>query len=204
MDDYESSYPPRSEKHNLNKKNENTLWDDIFSIIKYTVVLSIIFFLVHRYLFAPVMVDGDSMEPTLSDGDYLLLNKFSDVERFDIVVFPPPDDQEIMYIKRVIGLPGDTISYHEDTLYVNGEPTEEPFLEHEGSPEVMFFSSGDFSLLSVLGEEKVPEGHYFVLGDNRLNSRDSRDIDVGFIEEDSIVGQTNFRYWPFDKLGLIE
>lgn len=204
MDDYESSYPPRSEKQKPNVNNESSFLSDIISIVKYMIVLSVIFFLVHRYLFAPVMVDGDSMEPTLSDGDYLLLNKFSDIERFDIVVFPPPDDQSVMYIKRVIGMPGDTIEYHEDTLYVNGEATSEPFLESTGSEQLMYFSSGDYSLETILGVEEVPEGHYFVLGDNRLNSRDSRDPSLGFVDQESIIGKTNFRYWPLEDFGLIE
>lgn len=206
MGDYESNFPPRSEKYapkkNNNKQNEGTFFQELISTIKYIVVLSLIFFVVHHFFFAPVMVDGDSMEPTLSDGDYLLLNKFSDIERFDIVVFPPPDEEDTQYIKRVIGMPGDTVEYEEDVLYLNGEPVDQEFLPADPSDEVSYFSSGDFSLLTLLGEEEVPEGEYFVLGDNRLNSRDSRSF--GFVEEESLLGKVSFRYWPFKKFGFVE
>lgn len=209
MGDYESSFPPRSEKHTFKKKNnnnnnenENTFLQEIFSTIKYILVLSIIFFIVHHFFFAPVMVDGDSMEPTVSDGNYLLLNKFSDIERFDIVVFPPPDEEDTQYIKRVIGMPGDTVEYQNDVLYLNGEATEQSFLEENPSGEASYYSSGDFSLLTLLGEEVVPEGQYFLMGDNRLNSRDSRSF--GFIEEEDILGIAALRYWPLEDFGLTE
>ena len=206
MGDYESNFPPRNEKHapkkNNNNQNEETFFQELFSTIKYILVLSLIFFVVHHFFYAPVMVDGDSMEPTLSNGDYLLLNKFSDIERFDVVVFPPPDEEDTQYIKRVIGIPGDSVEYEEDVLYLNGEPVEQEFLPEDPSQEVSYFSSGDFSLLTLLGEEEVPEGQYFVLGDNRLNSRDSRSF--GFIEEDSLLGKVSLRYWPLEKFGFVE
>lgn len=205
MDDYESSFPPRSKKHSSkNKKNKNdgSFWSELISTIKYIFGILIVFFIVQRFFFEPVMVDGDSMEPTLSDGDYLLLNKFSDIERFDIVVFPPPDTDDTQYVKRVIGLPGDTIEYREDVLYLNGEPTEQPFLEDIPEEELAFYSSGDFTLLTLLGVDEVPEGQYFVLGDNRLNSRDSRAF--GFVDEESVLGKVSLRYWPLESIGMVE
>lgn len=209
MNDNQSSFPPRSEKHssdnvkNNNDNNGNSFFDEFVSTVKYILVLSLVFFIVHRFFFTPVMVDGDSMEPTLSDGDYLLLNKFSDIDRFDVVVFPPPDNQDTQYIKRVIGMPGDTVEYDEDTLYLNGEPVDQPFLEEEGMvTDDSYFMTGDFTLPTLLGEEVVPEGHYFLLGDNRLNSRDSRSF--GFIEEEAIIGEVSLRYWPLDEFGFVE
>lgn len=205
MDDYQSSLPPRSERLDSKKKNNNqksSFFKEILSTIKYVLVLSVIFFVVHQFFFAPVMVDGDSMEPTLADGDYLLLNKFSEIERFDIVVFPPPDEEDTQYIKRVIGVPGDTVEYREDILYLNGEAVEQPFLEADAVEDVSYFSSGDFSLLTLLGEEEVPAGQYFVLGDNRLNSRDSRSF--GFVEEEVVLGKATLRYWPFDDFGFVD
>lgn len=208
MDDYESSFPPRSEKHrsnqqnNNNNENEGSFLQEVFSTLKYILVLSVIFFVVHRFFFAPVMVDGDSMEPTLSDGDYLLLNKFSDIEHSDIVVFPPPDEEDTQYIKRVIGMPGDTVEFRDDVLYLNGESMEQDFLDIEAAAKEDYFSTGDFSLLTLLGEEEVPEGQYFLLGDNRLNSRDSRSF--GFVDEEAVLGKVSFRYWPFDDFGFIE
>jgi signal peptidase I len=210
MDDYESSFPPRSEKHTTNKKdnknnkdnNEGSFLQEVFSTLKYILVLSVIFFVIHRFFFAPVMVDGDSMEPTLSDGDYLLLNKFSEIEHGDIVVFPPPDEENTQYIKRVIGMPGDTVEYQNDVLYLNGEAMEQDFLETDAAAQENHFATGDFSLLTLLGTEEVPEGQYFVLGDNRLNSRDSRSF--GFIDEEAVLGEVSFRYWPLEDFGIVE
>lgn len=201
MNEYNSSLPPRSERQNKkkNKENKSSFFQELISIIKYVLVLLILFFIVHRFFYAPVMVDGDSMEPTLSDGDYILLNKYSDIERFDIVVFPPPDEEDTQYIKRVIGMPGDSVEYHEDTLYIDGEVVDETYLTAE---DESFYSSGNYSLLTLLGVEEVPAGQYFVLGDNRLNSRDSRSF--GFIDEEEILGKASLRYWPFDRFGVVE
>jgi len=209
MNDNQSSFPPRSEKHssrnasNNNDNNGNSFFDEFVSTVKYILVLSLVFFIVHRFFLAPVMVDGDSMEPTLADGDYLLLNKFSGIDRFDVVVFPPPGNENTQYIKRVIGMPGDTVEFDEDILYLNGEAVDQPFLEEEGvEASDSYFMTGDFTLPTLLGEEVVPQGHYFVLGDNRLNSRDSRSF--GFIEEEAILGEVSLRYWPLEDFGFSE
>ncbi len=203
MSEHDSSLPPRSDRQNKTKNKEDvrtSFLRELISIIKYVLVLLVVFFVVYQFFYAPVMVDGDSMEPTLQDGDYVLLNKFSDIERFDIVVFPPPDDEETQYIKRVIGMPGDTVEYRGDVLFIDGDPVEEPFLEN--AEEADFYSSGDYSLLTLFGVEEVPAGQYFVLGDNRLNSRDSRSF--GFIEEEAILGKASLRYWPLERFGLVE
>lgn len=207
MANYQSDLPPRSERHPANKKTKqknkkDSFGRDFFSTVIYIVVLFLVFFVVHRFFYAPVMVDGDSMETTLSDGDYLILNKYSDIERFDIVVFPPPDEEEeTLYIKRVIGLPGDKIEYKDDLLYLNGEEIEEDYLDYS-LDEQMYYSSGNFSLLTALGEEEVPEGEYFVLGDNRLNSRDSRSF--GFVDQETILGKVSLRYWPLDDFEVMK
>jgi len=211
MGDHQSSLPPRSERHAVKKnkrnnrndqQNNNSLLKDIFSTLLYIAFLFGLFFIIQRYFYTPVVVDGDSMEPTLHHGDYLLLNKYSDIENFDIVVFPPPDeDEDTLYIKRVIGVPGDTVEYRHDMLYLNGEEVEETFLDYsvEGKD---YYASGNFSLQSLLGIEEIPEGQYFVLGDNRLNSRDSRSF--GLIDEEFILGKVSLRYWPLKGLGFIE
>lgn len=209
MDEYQSSFPPRSDKYNKNRRNKNkqtttkkSFKEEFFSTVFYIMMFSGLFFMVHRYLFAPVMVDGNSMEPTLSNGDYLILNKVSQIDRFDIIVFPPPEeDEEMLYIKRVIGVPGDTVEYDDDTLYINGEEIDEYFLDFSQAEED-YYSSGNFTLTTLLGDEEVPEGHYFVLGDNRLNSRDSRSF--GFIEQESILGKISLRYWPVKDAEVIK
>ena len=205
MGNHQSDLPPRSERHGAKKNNQqnNSLLKDIVSTLLYIAFLFGIFFIINRYFYTPVLVDGDSMEPTLHNGDYLFLNVYSDIDNFDIVVFPPPDeeDEDTRYIKRVIGVPGDTIEYHSDILYINGEEVEENFLDYsvEGKD---YYSSGNFSLQSLLGIEEVPEGKYFVLGDNRLNSRDSRSF--GLVDEEVILGKVAFRYWPFENIGFVE
>lgn len=202
MDEHYSGLPPRGNKHSSKNNQKTTFFSELISTIKYIMGILIVFFIINQFFFAPVMVDGDSMEPTLINGDYLLLNKFSDIERFDIVVFPPPDQEDTQYVKRIIGLPGDTIEYHEDVLYLNGEPTDQPFLDGSVNMDASIYSSGDFTLLTLLGVEVVPEGQYFVLGDNRLNSRDSRSF--GFVEQESILGKVSLRYWPFEEIGVVE
>ncbi len=208
MKDNQTDLPPRSERHtskrgNKNKeRNKKSGFQELLSTVLYIAFLFVAFFVVHRYFYAPVVVDGDSMVPTLHHGDYLLLNKYSNVERFDVVVFPPPDEtDETLFIKRVIGLPGDTIEYREDVLYLNGEAVDEYYLDYS-SENVAYYSSGNFNLQTLLGVETVPEGQYFVLGDNRLNSRDSRSF--GFIEDESIIGKVVLRYWPIEDFGVLE
>lgn len=176
---------------------------EIASTLVYILVITGIFLLIQHFFFVLVSVDGQSMYPTLEHNDRLVLNKVSDIERFDIVVFPAPDEPDKQYIKRVIGVPGDEVEYREDVLYLNGKQVDEPYLEHYQEGE--FFSTyvtGNFDLESLVGTPTVPKGHYFVLGDNRLNSRDSRSF--GFIDEETITGETSFQVWPLSEFGFIE
>jgi signal peptidase I len=137
------------------------------------------------------------MNDTLQDGDNLLVDKisyrFKDPERFDIIVFPYQYEEETFYIKRIIGLPGETIWIVDGDILVNGEILEEDF----GNEEM--YSAGIAAEPIVLGEEE-----YFVLGDNRNNSRDSRDPSVGTIQKEDIVGKAFIRIYPFDKFGMLE
>jgi signal peptidase I len=162
-------------------------------------------FLVRVFLFAPIVVDGPSMLPTLHDGDQVLVNKFvyylKEPERFDIIVFHASEQRD--FIKRVIGLPGEHIEYRNDTLYVNGEAVEEPFLEERKKyNEPNQSLTNDFRLEELPGQyQTIPEGHLLVLGDNRSNSTDSRMI--GIIPIDEVVGKAILIYLPFDRIQLI-
>lgn len=201
-------FEPRKSKHskkNKQKKPEKkkSFLKELLSTIVYIVVLTGFFYLVQTFLFAPVSVEGESMAPTLEDGDKLLLNKVADYERFDIVIFPAPDEPDKQYIKRIIGLPGDEIRYADDTLYINDEPVEEAYLDGTSLESSGVIGSIDeFSLESLQGVATVPEGSYFVMGDNRNNSRDSRYF--GFVSGETIIGETAYRFWPLNDFGKID
>ncbi|MFC3040658.1 signal peptidase I [Virgibacillus xinjiangensis] len=153
-------------------------------------------------LFASYVVDGESMEPTLYDGNLLMVNKviydITDVDRFDVIVFHANPEED--YVKRVIGLPGDEIEYKDDKLYVNGEYKEEKFLEPYAAQSEAEPFTEDFTLEEVTGEKKVPEGEIFVMGDNRQDSLDSRSF--GFVSESTLVGKVGVKYWPLSQADL--
>ncbi|SDH54421.1 type I signal peptidase. Serine peptidase. MEROPS family S26A [Alteribacillus persepolensis] len=182
----------------------NHLAREIWDWIKTFAVVLLIVFIVRTFFFANYMVHGESMMPTIENGERLIINKigyeFSEPDRFDLVVFHANEESD--YIKRVIGLPGDRIEYRDDTLYINGEPYEEKYL----TPMKNQMRTGqdftnDFTLEEITGKQQVPEGKVFVLGDNRQNSMDSRQL--GFIDMDEIVGKANIRYWPLNEFTIM-
>ena len=158
------------------------------SILPYVLVVLLVV-LIRSFVITPIKVDGASMYSTLEDGEILLLKKFDkSFKRFDVVVFSYGNDR---LIKRIIGLPGETIEYKNNKLYVNGKYMKEPFLKNNQE-------TYDFKLKKI-GITKVPKGNYFVLGDNRTNSTDSRMI--GTIQKEQIQGKTDFVIFPFTKVG---
>jgi len=175
------------------KKNELLEW------LK-ALLIAIAFAAVIRYFFfAPIVVDGISMMPTLHTQDRMIVNKFSykigEPKRFDIVVFHATVDKD--YIKRVIGLPGDKVEYIDDTLYINGEKYEEPYLDKYKEQLVDGPLTEPFDLESIIGQPTVPEDHIFVMGDNRRQSKDSRHIGVVPISE--VMGKASLVYWPISN-----
>lgn len=165
------------------------LWDTI----KLVAVIFVILFLM-IYVVSVTQVVGNSMNSTLIDGDVLILSKanyrFFDIKRGDIISLDYEDTKYL--IKRVIGLPGDTIEIKDNILYINGEVYEENYLDKG-------LEYPDFSL-SDLGYDTIPEDMYLVLGDNRENSLDSREI--GLISKDSVNGKIVLRIWPINKISL--
>ncbi|MDG5473438.1 signal peptidase I [Jeotgalibacillus sp. ET6] len=173
-----------------------------FEWIKALAVGIIIVLIVRVFLFSNYVVEGVSMQPTLEDGNKLVVNKIGyqlgELERFDVIVFHASEDED--YVKRVIGLPGDEVSYVDDQLYINGEAYDEPYLDEfreQGSDERL---TGNFTLEELTDETEVPEGMIFVLGDNRKESLDSRIF--GFVEQDTVVGKVNLRYWPLNEMNM--
>lgn len=153
----------------------------IKTILPYLIIVVVVIF-IRTFILTPVIVSGTSMNDTLKNGELLLLKKYDkSFERFDIVVFDYGDSK---LVKRIIGLPGETLEYKDGILYINGKETEDPFAS----------STKDFKLTD-LNIDVIPEDYYFVMGDNRSNSSDSRII--GPISKDTINGTTSFSLWPF-------
>jgi len=181
-------------------KKKNEWWEWTKSLLIAVSIAAVIRF----FLFTPIVVDGLSMMPTLQDGDRMIVNKInykiSSPDRFDVVVFHAPENKD--YIKRVIGLPGDEISYIDDQLYVNKEAVEEPYLKGYKEQLNGEMLTDDFTLGQLIGEETVPEDELFVLGDNRKFSKDSRHI--GTIPMDEVVGNTRWVFWPLQEIRFVE
>lgn len=160
-------------------------------------VLCMVYLIIH-FVGQRTQVQGSSMEPTLSTEDNLIVDKlsyrFRDPERFDIIVFPYLQEKETFFIKRIIGLPGETIRIDEQgNIYVNDEVLEENY----GKETIR--DPGRASEPITLGKDE-----YFVLGDNRNNSTDGRDSNIGNIRRENIIGRAWLRIWPFDKMGFVK
>ena len=163
----------------------------------YILVIIVISYLVITFVGQRTQVSGSSMETTLSDGDQLIVDKisyrFRDPNQYDIVVFPYQYEKNTYYIKRIIGLPGETVQIVDGYVYIDGQKLD----EHYGN-EVME-NPGLAADPVVLGDDE-----YFVLGDNRNNSQDSRAANVGVIHRDDLLGRAWIRIWPFNKFGVIK
>lgn len=164
----------------------------IWSIIVACVLMAILYFFIGR----PFTVSGQSMYPTLHNGDHMIMSKLGGINRFDVVILKAPDEDK-EYIKRVIGMPGDTVEVKSGVLYINGKVVEQPFINSDNSKKTVFID--DFTLKELTGVDKVPEGKYFVMGDNRGVSKDSRMI--GFIDASAIEGKAVFTVWPINRIG---
>ncbi len=171
---------------------------DILLTSFYLLIVLVLVLLIITYVGQKVEVVGSSMSPTLTDGDNLMVDKisyrFSDPERFDIIVFPYQYEKDTYYIKRIIGLPGETVYINTDgVIYINGEALNENY-----GAEVIKNQGRAYEDI-LLGEDE-----YFVLGDNRNNSTDSRDPNVGNLKRSQIIGKAFMRVSPFKKMGLIK
>lgn len=180
--------------------NKTETKSEVYTWIKSVLLALLIVVLVRSFLLSSSVVMGESMSPTFEHNDRLVISKISDIERFDMVVFHAPDADDY-YVKRVIGLPGDTIEIDEEVLYVNGEAIQEPYIaESEDEEDSPITRKTDFTLEEMTGQSSVPDQNLFVLGDNRMNSKDSRFF--GFIHEDDVIGKVKFRYFPFTGIGI--
>lgn len=174
---------------------------EIVSTLLLFAVMFLVMMGVYKYIAERFIVDGASMEATLKSGERLWMLKLNEIDRFDVVIFPAPDNEDKLYVKRVIGVAGDTIAYENDQLLINGQAVEEPYLQEKANEFDGKFTY-DFTLEDITGETTVPEGSFFVMGDNRRNSLDGRRF--GFIETDDVMGEADFIYWPFSEFGLLD
>jgi len=175
--------------------NEDAI-NDLIAWMKIIILTAAIVLLSRQFLFEPVSVHGQSMMPTFEEDDKVILSKISSIDNFDMIVFVAPDQKN--YIKRVIGVPGDRVEMKDDQLYLNGEPVDEPYLEENRK---WAETNGYPQLTTDFGEFTVPGECYFVLGDNRLNSVDSRMI--GFVLEETVIGEVKFRISPVNHIGTV-
>ena len=157
------------------------------------VIIVIVVVLIRTFIITPALVDGSSMEPTLSDKNLVMINKLNyklnEIKRFDVVVLNNNNDK---LIKRIIGLPGEHIEYKNNSLFINGFLIKEEYY-HE--------LTDDFKLESI-GYLNIPGDKYFVVGDNRNNSIDSRMF--GLVDKKDIIGNVNYRIFPLNKINKVK
>lgn len=179
----------------MSKKKKEIIGNLLYLLFVLLVTWFLIVYVVQR-----TDVEGSSMEPTLTNGDVLFVDKisyrFSDPKRFDIIVFPYHQEPGKKFIKRIIGLPGETVQIDaEGNIYINGEVLEENY----GLEAIAAYTIGIAAQPIVLGEDE-----YFVLGDNRNDSKDSRMSVVGNIQREDIIGRAWLRILPFSEFGFMK
>lgn len=186
-----------SDKKTKPEKIEQSSAKEIAGLVIYCLIVVVAMFLVIQFVGQRTIVIGDSMNPTLEDGENLITDKityrFKEPKRFDIVVFPYKDNTSKLLIKRIIGMPGETVQVIDGYVYINGHKLEEEY------GNAVMTDGGLASNPITLGSDE-----YFVLGDNRNNSQDSRFASVGNIRRSDIIGRAWLRIWPLDKVTLLK
>ena len=183
-----------AEKKNESEKKEKSTAQNILGTIAYIVGVCVFVFLILHFVGQRTVVNGSSMDTTLANGQNLVMDKlsyrFHDPERYDIIIFPGPEEfgQHPYYIKRIIGMPGETVQIKDGKVYINDSETP---LDDSFVPETPLGSFGPY---------EVPENCYFMMGDNRNNSKDSRYWQNTYVQFDQIVGKAEIRYFPSIKL----
>lgn len=171
-------------------------WNEIKTYIELIAIAVFCAVFLNKVVMVNAQIPSESMEKTIMVGDRIFGNRLAYIneepERFDIVIFRPPDDESKLYIKRVIGLPGEKVQVVDGQVYI--DDAEEP-LDDSFVPEI---PEGD------AGPYVVPQECYFMMGDNRNNSEDSRFWEQPFVSRDQIEAKAGFRYFPFDKMGMVE
>ena len=171
---------------------QSSFWKEFMEYLKMIIFVVVVVLVVNNFLLINAKIPSESMEQTIMTGDRVFGNRlayvFGDPERYDIIIFKYPDNEKELFIKRIIGMPGETVEIKDGKVYINGskEPLKDSF-----TPETPV---GDY------GPYTVPENSYFVLGDNRNYSKDSRFWNNPYVAEDKILGKAVLRYFPGIKL----
>ena len=171
---------------NKRKNNYDRVAKEIVEWVLVILVAVLVSFFINNFIIVNATVPSSSMEKTIMTNDRVIGLRLAYIadkpQRGDIIIFRFPDDESILYIKRIVGMPGETVNIRDGKVYINGEELDEPYLT--------VTTEGDY------GPYEVPEGHYFMLGDNRNNSADSRFWNNTYLSEEKIVGKAVLRYWP--------
>lgn len=181
------------------KEKKDNFLKELFEYVKMIAIVVVTVLIVNQFILINARIPSESMANTILAGDQIFGNRlaylFDDPERYDIVIFKYPDDRSQYFIKRVIGLPGETVTIVDGDVYVTTAEGEEILVEDSFLPEDANGSYGPY---------EVPEGSYFMLGDNRNWSKDSRYWNNTYVPEDDILGKAVLRYWPLNKFGIVK
>ena len=178
-------------------EQEQSIWRSLGGTLLYLLVIVLLTWVIVTFVGQRTKVDGHSMEPTLSDGDNLIVDKlsyrFRDPERYDIIVFPYQHAENTYYIKRIIGMPGETVQIRDGYVYIDGKRLTSDIYGKEKIKDPQTAAEP-----VMLGDDE-----YFVMGDNRNHSMDSRDPGVGVLTRKDLIGRAWVRIYPFDNIGVI-
>lgn len=179
-----------NELSNDNKTTRSKVIAEIIDWAKHIIIALIAALLLLNFVVLNATIPTESMHPTIEVNNRIFANRlaylFSEPKRGDIIVFKAPDEENILYVKRVIGLPGETVEIKNTKVYINGNPIEEPYIS--------------VTMTGTYGPYKVPEGKYFMMGDNRNNSKDSRLWQNKYLDKNKIQGKAVLKYYPGFKL----
>lgn len=168
--------------------------------LKMAVLAGILVFIIRGFVFIPMKIEGSSMAKTLLQGDQIVYDKFSKIKRFDVIIFQQPDGT--IFVKRVIGMPGEHVQYIDDELFVDSQIIEEDFLGQAKIKRSSNKYTTNFDSKQILNNKNISKDAYFVLGDNRRLSKDSRSF--GEVKSDDVIGKVQMVYYPLNRINRIK
>lgn len=175
------------------------IWKTLLELAETLVIAGAIFVVIYAFLIRPFQVTGQSMHPTFTNGEYVFTNllsqRFGPLNRGDVIVFKAPPSEDKDYIKRIIGIPGDTVKIEDGKVYLNHKLLSEPYISSDIRTDARGFANEGQDIM-------VSKDNYFVMGDNRPFSSDSRDW--GLVTFDKVIGKSALVYWPLNRMRIVE